>query len=201
MHPSAPHNEKELLIRASAGDENAFAHLFYAYHNKLGAFIQRLTGSPVITEEIVQDIFVKIWIKRESLASVERFGPYIYVLSRNHTINCLRQIAREDLRSREVIRNFQILQTPGLQPDLTSGYYQLLDEAVEELPPQQQRAYILSKRERLKYEEIAQQMQISHETVKKYLKLAIRSVTRYIRTHGDLLVLLLLITLAGDLFP
>lgn len=194
MHTYTEHTEKELLIRIAAGDEVAFTQLFYAYHNRLGAYIMRLTESAETAQEIVQDVFLKIWMKRECLATVERFGPYIYVLSRNHTLNCLRQIAREQTRNRQFAENIKESHETSDLPEVPApDYYILIDQAVDELPPQQQKAYILSRQERLKYDEIAQRMNISRETVKTYLKLAIRFITSYVRTHGDALIILSII--------
>ena len=56
----------------AAGDENAFAELFKNYYNQLGGFIMRLTESEALTQEIVQDVFLKIWINRTA--------PYLPIL-------------------------------------------------------------------------------------------------------------------------
>lgn len=186
------HNEKELLKQTAEGSETAFTQLFYAYHNRLGAYIYYLTESRETAEDIVQAVFMKIWLNREKLAKVERFDAYIYVLSRNQTLNHLRQLARERMKKKEVTENlkkaYQTIDTEEGTPD----YYVLMDEAVDNLPPQQKKAYILSRRKRLKYSEIAQQMGLSHETVKKYLKLATLSITNYVRSHSDLLLIIFL---------
>lgn len=196
MATSTLHNEKELLMLASQGDEAAFTQLFYAYHNKLGAYVLHLTKSRETAEEIVEDVFIKIWTGRDSLATVEHFESYLYVLSRNHAFNCLRGIAREEVRKRkaeEKVRKWYENEDPA---ESEEDYYPILDEAVEKLPAQQQTAYILSRRNRLKYEEIAKQMDISRETVKKYLQLANRFIISYVRSHGDMLMLIIVIVLS-----
>jgi RNA polymerase sigma-70 factor (ECF subfamily) len=191
----SPNREKDLLRRASRGDEAAFTELFYAYHNRLGAYVCRLTGSLQLAEEIVQDVFMKVWSNRENLVRVDRFGAYIYILSRNHTLNCLRKLAAERARTREMSEDLAAARDMTGMAENHPDYYFLLDQAVDELPPQQQKAYILSRRERMKYDEIAERMNISRETVKKYLQLATRFITVYVRTHGDLLLLVLLFSL------
>jgi RNA polymerase sigma-70 factor (ECF subfamily) len=192
---STPHNEKELLIKISQGDEVAFTQLFYAYHNRLGAYVYRLTRSSEVTEEIVQDVFMKIWSNRDALRQVEKFGSYIYVLSRNQTFNQLRRIAREHIRRKKAMENMENLYPPADTSETPDDYFSLLDEAVDELPPQQQRVYLLSKRERMTYQEIAIQLHISKETVKKHLSLASKFIINYLRSHRDLLILCLLIGL------
>jgi RNA polymerase sigma-70 factor (ECF subfamily) len=192
---STPHNEKELLVKISQGDEAAFTQLFYAYHNRLGAYVYRLTRSPEVTEEIVQDVFMKIWSNRGALYEVEKFGSYIYVLSRNQTFNQLRRIAREHIRRKKALENMDGFYQPVDLSEQSDDYFSLLEEAVEELPPQQQRVYLLSKRERMTYQEIALQLHISKETVKKHLSLASKFIINYLRSHRDLLILCLLISL------
>ncbi|MGH2645672.1 MAG: RNA polymerase sigma factor, partial [Chitinophagaceae bacterium] len=136
------YNEKELLTLASQGDEGAFTRLFYAYHNKLGAYVLQLTRSRETAEEVVQDVFIKIWTNRESLAGVEHFGPYLFVLSRNHAFNCLRQIAREQIRKQKAEENIKKWYENENPLKTEDDYFPILDEAVEKLPVQQQTAYI-----------------------------------------------------------
>lgn len=178
---------------AAEGNEAAFTQLFYAYHNRLGAYVFRFTQSREITEEIVQDVFLKVWLNRHTLSSMENFGAYIYVLSKNHTLNCLRSLARERTKNKELEENY--LETHSIlhdNPD--NNYYTLIDQAICALPPQQQQVYILRRQERMKYEEIANNMNISRETVKKYLQLATRFIVRYVRARNTTLLVLLAIT-------
>lgn len=182
---------------AAQGDEAAFTRLFYAYQNKLGAYVCRITGSLQLAEEVVQDVFMRIWSKRENLARVDCFGAYLYILSRNHTLNCLRNLAREKARNKQISEDSSALCEASEGPEDSPDYYLLLDQAVDQLPPRQQKAYILSRRERMKYDEIACHMNISRETVKKYLKLATRFITVYIRTHGDLLLMIVLLSVCA----
>lgn len=195
MPNATPHNEQELLVKTSQGDEAAFTQLFYAYHNRLGAYVYRLTQSPEVTEEIVQDVFLKIWSNRGMLHQVEKFGSYIYVLSRNQTFNQLRRIAREHIRRKRAMENMGNFYQPAEASDDSEDYFSLLEEAVDELPPQQQRVYLLSKRERMTYQEIALQLHISKETVKKHLSLACKFIINYLRSHRDLLILCLLVSI------
>lgn len=198
MATSTLHNERELLVLASQGDEAAFTQLFYAYHNKLGSYILQLTRSHETAEEIVQEVFIKIWTNRVSLATVEHFSAYLFVLSRNHAFNCLRQIAREEIRKRKAEENIKKWYEDENPLKTEEDYFPILDEAVEKLPVQQQTAYILSRRKRLKYEEVARQMHISRETVKKYLQLANRFIISYVRSHGDMLMLLVLVIISAS---
>lgn len=173
-----------LLCRIAEGDEMAFAQLFRAYHQRLGAYVFRLTSSKPATQEIVQDIFVKIWMKRATLEAIGNFDAYLFAAVRNHVFNYLRNIARERTRQADLadIVSRQLAAEPqgeGLQSvELATDedYHSLLDEAVAQLPQQQQRVYRLHKQEGLSHAEIASRMQLSVETVKKHMSLALRAI-------------------------
>lgn len=177
------YREKELLQQVSAGDEHAFTQLFHTYHQQLAAHIFRLTESVELAEEIVQDVFLKIWISREALSGVKNFRAYLFVVSKNHALNCLKKLAKERALKKEWEKDFATVSSAGVlagkQDD--SKYYSLIDEAIDQLPPQQKKVYLLSRHRRLRYTEIAEHLHLSRETVKKYLQLAVGSVSTYIR--------------------
>jgi len=179
-------NEAELLERIARGEELAFSELFYAYYNQVSEFVQLLTHSEVITAEIVQDVFTKIWVDRASLVTIRRFDAYLFVLTRNHTLNHIRRVAAERKRKDEYIRH--------VEADLNSretereAYFQLIDRAVQLLPPQQQKVFALRRRG-IKNPEIAQQMQLSIESVKKYQHLAMKFIVEFVKGHALIAIL------------
>jgi RNA polymerase sigma-70 factor (family 1) len=181
--------ERELLLKVASGDENAFSQLFALYHHQLGTYIYRLTDSVELAEEIVQDVFLKIWMSRETLADIKSFKAYLFVVSKNHSLNCLRKLAKERTHSAEW--NDRTMSDIAIQQDEKyDSYYGLLDEAINNLPPQQKTVYILSRQQHLKYNEIAEQLHLSRETVKKYLQISISSITSYVQANIDLGALL-----------
>ena len=172
-----------LLCRIAEGDETAFGELFRAYHQRLGAYVFRLTGSKQATQEIVQDVFVKIWVKRVTLAEIGNFDAYLFTAVRNHVFNYIRNIARE--RSRQAalaaghLAAASVMQSVD-RPAPDEDYHALLDDAVAQLPQQQQRVYRLHKQEGLSHAEIAARMQLSVETVKKHMSLALRAIREHL---------------------
>ncbi len=188
------HEGKQLLMQVASGNEFAFRKLFNLYHQQLGTYIFRITDSMEMAEEVVQDVFLKIWIKREALAQVENFNAYLFVISKNHALNCLRKQAKEWLLKKEW--DNYVDTTVSVEDSEISNYYSLLDEAIDQLPPQQQKIFLLSRHERLKYTEIADRVDLSKETVKKYLQIATHSIKAYMQTKlvlpGIILSLLIL---------
>lgn len=144
-----------------------------------------------MAEEMVQDIFLKIWMNREALTEVNNFQAYLFVVSKNQTLNVLRKLAKERRDKKEWEKdNITLYQATELENSV--DYYCLIDQAIEQLPPQQKKVYRLSRYKRLKYQEIAQQLNISRETVKKYIQLATTSIGTYIRSNIETFLILLL---------
>ncbi|MDQ2720051.1 MAG: RNA polymerase sigma-70 factor [Bacteroidota bacterium] len=179
---------KILLLKVAEGDENAFGELFKMYYNQLGGFIMRITESEPLTQEIVQDVFLKIWINRNSLGEIHSFKAYLLVIARNHAFNYLKQIAREKGRKKEWANNLEhnTLNNAEESPAMDIG--NLIDEAIELLPPQQRKVYKLSRQNQMKQMEIATELNISLETVKKHMVLALRFLKNYVRKHNYLLI-------------
>ncbi|MBD1384582.1 sigma-70 family RNA polymerase sigma factor [Mucilaginibacter rigui] len=184
--------EKELLLKVANGDEHAFSELFNTHHQLLGTHIYRITDSVELAEEVVQDVFLKIWMSRETLTNVQNFRAYLFVISKNHALNCLRKVAKERIHQKTLEKNALSI-TPDDSPGL-AGYYSLLDEAIDHLPPQQQKVYLLSRHNRLKYDEIARQMGLSRETVKKYLQGATHSITSFVQSNIDISAMIILVS-------
>src|SRR5689334_9507875 len=182
--------EKELLLLAARGSEQAFRQLFMRYHQWLISHIFRLTDSMTQAEEVAQDVFLKLWMNREVLAGIHKFKPYLFVLSRNHAVNVLKATIKDRMRRQEWEKE-HTLQPLNNEEEPTATRYTLLDEAIDQLPEQQRKVYLLSRYERLTYSEISGRMNISRETVKKYLQKATASITAFIKKKIAELKLLL----------
>ncbi len=179
-------NEIEILQAVANGDEIAFGKLFYFYHNQLAEFIVSITRCEEITEEIVQDIFLKIWNNRENLYIIKKFNSYLFILTRNHTLNAIRKLSAEKQRQKiylEVVES-----ESALEED--EEYLALFDTAISQLPPQQQKVFLL-KQQGFKNAEVAAQMELSPASVKKYQQWAIQSITKFIKAKAALTTLLI----------
>jgi len=89
------HNERDLLLQVSEGNEIAFRQLFLHWHQLLAGYILRITESRELTEEIVQDVFLKIWMTRETLSEINNFKHYLLVVSRNQAFDVLKKQLKE----------------------------------------------------------------------------------------------------------
>ncbi|HEU4609435.1 MAG TPA: sigma-70 family RNA polymerase sigma factor [Chitinophagaceae bacterium] len=186
------HNETDLLQGVTGGSQQAFEELFNGYHQQLAAFVLLVTGSSELTEEIVQDVFLQVWQKRAALPGIENFCAWLFIITKNKTLNALRNLRLQQ----EKLRQYRADMMDSSTADLTTAedeqeYSLLLEEAVAHLPPQQQRVYRLRYQEKLSYAAIAESTGLSPDSVKKYLYWATRFIARHIRSKMIVSLLLL----------
>lgn len=185
-------NEAELIQKIAKGDKRAFTILFDAYYKLLASYVFKLTESLEVTEEIVQDVFIKIWLKRAELGHVNNFSGYIFILSKNQTLNYLRKKARDLLKFKTWEKESENDTSESSDHEQVEAIHFLIDQAMGYLTVQQKKIYLLSREKKLKYEEIAAVLNISSETVKKHVYLASRTIKEYVRKHTDDIVLMIL---------
>ena len=199
MHFLSADTEKRLLDCIVLGDELAFTQIYNVYQPLLTTHIFRLTKSKQITDEIVQDVFLKIWTNRATLSNITSFKAYLGVAARNHALNALRNLLKERIRFQKLqLNSAAVFEADDFEFNNPSEHFKALDAAIDQLPPQQKKTYLLARHEGLKYAEIAEKLQLSQGTVKRYLQLANESISKFIshqRIKNITKILLLLIGL------
>ena len=169
-------NENDLFNQMARGSVSAFTEIFYHYTQSLYSFILIKTKSEDLTEEIIQEVFIKIWDKREKFSEVENFESYLYTLASNKIYDFYRKMASEDKLKKIVfqsMKDYSNITTETL--DLKYSQEELT-KALERLPPQQKKIFLLSRQQGLNHMEIAEQLQISPSTVNNHLTVALRSL-------------------------
>ncbi len=177
-------NEAEILARIARGEQNAFTILFRNYERYVYQYGCKLTHSETHALEIVQDIFLKIWLDREKLIEVQNFGGYLNRLVRNHSFNVLRKMALDAQSNLEVKRNFVEEDNSTIRQLDYNETVKILNEALDNLPPQQRLAYDLCHLEGLKYDDAALRMNISPETVHSHMKRALKNIREHFKKHA-----------------
>ena len=189
-----PPIDRPFFQRIAAGDQAAFTRLVSHYHKTVYAIAYKLTRSMPLAEDIVQDVFLKLWVKRDLLPEVENFPAYLNTLSTNTIYSSLRQQVREQEQKRRLAPEDSSL--AGNDTEYTvqdKEYAQVLEKAIRRLPARQQQTYLLIKKQGMKREQVALLLKISPETVKSNLDLAIKSIRAYCMAHLDLLIFFSLI--------
>lgn len=191
------HNEKELIRLIAGDDEIAFRELFERYSDNIYGVAMAYTKLADAAEEIVQDVFVKIWMNRNKLLQVERFDDYLFIIARNYILNYLRNNKKNKQFTTRLFDHFGEYTITPEDEFLVKESQKLIEQAVAALPPQQQMVYELRRRQDLSLEDIASQMNISRNTARNHLNQALKQIKEYLRTHsGDALFLACLVQLA-----
>ncbi len=171
--------ERELLEKISSGDQKAFAVVFEYYSGFIYSFALKLTHSGPTSEEIVQEIFLKIWAGRAQLGTVENLGAYLNRLTRNHTYNVLKRLSYEALIGFELRKQMSEVSHDTENEIYFKDASQSLNKAIEKLTPQQKVVYTLCHKEGLKYNEVADRLNISTSTVHSHMKQALQHIRAY----------------------
>lgn len=173
-------NENALLAQIAVGDQKSFAIIFAYYSKTIYPFALKLTRSDELAEEILQDVFLKIWINRENLINIENFGAYLNRITRNHSYNIMKRIAHEALIVFEVSKQM----SEGVNNTENDIVYKdvqgTLNNALSHLTPQQKLIFTLCNRDGLKYSEVANQLNISPSTVHTHMKLALKLIRKHL---------------------
>ena len=179
------HTEKELLRLSADGNEAAFIEIFNSYNNKLYSFLLRITNSGEESLDIVQDIFMKLWINRTHLSSIDNFSSYIFRAAQNRALNSFKR----SMTVYSILKKNPIvpLLDDSIEANLKCKLLKTkLNEVVKKLPPQQSLVYKLSREQGLKHEEIAQQLNLSTSTVKNHMVQALKTIKGFLRNDMEL---------------
>lgn len=175
--------QTQLLQEIARGNERAFKQLVDTYSDRLGLFIAAITKDHQLAQEVVQDVFLKIWQTRESLVAVNNFQNWLFVISKRRAINALRRAISLHYTPDEQI----VVETDNQDLLLEKERrFCLLDEAVANLPEQQRKVYLLSRRGGKTYKQIAAELGLSPGTVKKYLQLAVAQIIKQVEKGASL---------------
>lgn len=165
----------------TTGNMKAYEQLYHALCSRLIHFSASICGSFHLAEEIVSDVFVSIWQKRQQLTAVENPKVYLYVCTKNRTINAMK---RKQLH----LVPFDIVYAEALSivPDveehlLSSQVARKIETAISSLPPRCQLIFRLIKMDGLQYKEVAELLDISSKTVDAQLTIAVKKVAETIR--------------------
>ncbi|HWK06728.1 MAG TPA: RNA polymerase sigma-70 factor [Puia sp.] len=183
MEYTSAYDEKELLGRVAEGDEAAFTVLVDAYRNKVFSHALTYVKSYEVAEELVQDIFMKVWTNRHRLPEVEQFKNYLFILGRNQLVSAIRKkvTITTSPDSADIAEDL-------LLPDKQYYYketYAAIMEGIERMSPRQKEVFTLSRIEHLSYDEISGRLGISKSAVKFHIILALNFLREFLRYRGD----------------
>jgi len=178
----------------SQGDEDAFAALFEHYNDSVYKTAWYYLKTHDLAQEIVQEVFIKVWNKKSDLKQVLSFYPWLSTLAKHYIIDYLRSMSAKAATQQAWADDLPVEDNSADHKARTSQYERLLEKAVQQLPTQQRKIYSLARGEGLTYEEIGQRLSLSPFTVKTHMQRALSSIREFLRGHGEIYILLLLMS-------
>jgi len=170
--------ESRLISLLNEDSEYAFQLIYDKYRNRIYQTAIKFLKSPIIAQDIVQDVFMKLWFERHKIEPSKPVEAWLYTVAKNNILNKLRKIAN-DWKAIDLLSHTIIQSENNTDQKLTeSEFKQNLESAVSKLPEQQKVVFILSRFEKLTYIQIGEKMGISPLTVKTHLSRALFAIKK-----------------------
>jgi RNA polymerase sigma-70 factor (family 1) len=190
-----------LLDAVAAGDEVAFARIYDYYQPGVRTYVARLVKIPELADDLVQDIFIKLWETRKTLPEVKCFSAFLFTIARNHSLNSLQAISRSNKALPELIRHFQTHRVDD--ETLDKDYRQFIEKALACISPRSREVFRLCREQAMSYEQAAAELGISRNAVKKHMVAVMRNLREAagkelgLSMDGFILVASLLVLITG----
>lgn len=175
--------EKKVVELLRIGDVDAFEKVFFTFADRLYYFSYRYLRNQHDAEEVVQDVFVKLWENRSNLNEQLSLSGYIFTIARNTIFNQNRKKVNEKAYQEYVIGFLDNFSSKTEDDLIYSDIKEIVDKVVDELPPQRKLIYRMSREKGLSYKEIAQELDLSERTVEAHIRLALKTLTKVLDEH------------------
>jgi RNA polymerase sigma-70 factor (family 1) len=186
-------NDRELLLRIAAGEKQAFALLYNRHAPWLTRYIRLFTGDTPDTEELLQDVFVKVWNKKEQLPEIEQFEAWLNRVTRNTVFNYLRALKlRHQLHELDEGASARAGSEQADDRLLLQQYYIIASRAIEKLPARRKQVFQLRLEQNLTLDEIANLLGISRSAVEQHVYAANSFIRDYLNKHAEIKTLLII---------
>jgi RNA polymerase sigma-70 factor (family 1) len=179
------YHEESVLLKLQQGDSEAFLALYNHYHSALYHYVLRFVKSPAIAEDILQDVFLKIWEIKNRINPQLSFKAYLYRICRNSVFKLLKKMAVDENLRVEVMHQLTQSVADADLKLLWQQYESILQTAVNNLSPQRQKVFRLCREEGKTYDQVANELGISRNTVKEHMVLAMKLIREHFEQYGD----------------
>lgn len=178
------YNERDLLQQAAAGNQDAFARIFETHRQRLYTYLLGITRAAEVAEDILVDVFMKLWIGREMLPRIESLEGFLHKVAYNKAMDFFKTTARHARLQQVYAQRISDQAERSLEDWLIDEECRrILQNAINQLPPQRKLIYTLSREQGLTHEEIANALHLSRNTVKSTIMAATRSISEYLQKN------------------
>ncbi len=177
---------KELTSRIIQGDKSAFEKVYFEHHKQLYYVALRYVKDPKLAEDAVQDIFLKLWIKRQDLNPALSLKNYLYTSLKNHLLNIIRNNKTAIEKQIEISWRQKSSANYTEQQFFLSEYQNIIDEGIAKMSDRKREIFNLKTYKGLSNDEVAAKLNISVNTVKSLNTQAVKFLKDYLKTNSDI---------------
>lgn len=181
--------EKDLIHAITKGDDVVFKDLFMRYYQPIVGYINTFTNDLHLSEDIVQQSFIKIWKQRKDLDVTKSTKSYLYTIAYNTYIDNYRKQRREDVVL-DTLREQAIRESIAEDTEIMEARITRLKQLVTQLPPRCREILILNKLEGLTYKQIAEKLELSQKTVESQMRIAYQKIREGFENDGIFMFIL-----------
>ena len=174
MTELTPYEKALLLDAVVAGDGVSFSRIYDYYEPGVRTYVLRLVKIPELADDLVQEIFIKLWETRKTLPEVKCFSAFLFTIARNHSLNSLQAISRSNEALPELIRHFQTHRVDD--ETLDKDYLRFIEKALTSISPRSREVFRLCREQTMSYEQAAAELGISRNAVKKHMVAVMRNL-------------------------
>ena len=174
MTELTPYEKTLLLDAVAAGDGVAFSRIYDYYKPGVRTYVLRLVKIPELADDLVQEIFIRLWETRKTLPEVKCFSAFLFTIARNHSLNSLKAISRSNQALPELIRHFQTRRV--YDETLDKEYLRFIQKALTSISPRSREVFRLCREQTMSYEQAATELGISRSAVKKHMVAVMRNL-------------------------
>ena len=177
-------SEKRLTLLLKKGNEHAFRQIYEEYADMIYHFAYRMTNSPEVAEEIVQDTFLRLWKYQTDIQINRSLKAYLKQICRNQIFRYYKLEAQRQAVSLEVSRALPTSANTSEDQFVFREYYQLAQQAINQLPPRRKQIFNLCYEQGKTYEQAASELNIARSTVHDHMVKSIRSIKKHVQMAG-----------------
>lgn len=186
MESNESSEDEILLKRLKRGNEDAFRRIYLKYHKQLYRVALKTLRSKTLSEDAVQDIFVKLWNHKKKLRKSGSLKGFLLTALKNHVLNMVSTHKRKLKKHVEVL--YEQKQTKKVHQNIydLSKYREIYQEAIKQLPKKRKEVFRLRIKEGLTNQEVADYLEISIHTVKSQYYQASKFIREYVSENTNL---------------
>jgi|SRR5690606_25562819 len=190
MLPNKP-DKSNLLENFRDGDEKAFKLLYEYYHRKVYRFAYSFLKEKEQSQEILQETFINLWVNRQKLDITKPLEPYLFVICKRLVLDAFRKVTSSDTLREHLMNKITGIDNGTEEKIIYSDIWNYTEKAIAKLPRQQQLVFRLNKLEGLSFDEIAEKLGLSRNTVKNHLAVALKTLKAQLESHQILYLFVL----------